>query len=120
MPAEIAGEVLRLLVFALHERARSTGALPTLTARQLVTALDRAAHRERGPYSPVQAPNPAAACDHPAEALSVRETADRMRCSPQHVRALLAAGRLSGRKTRGGWIVHTRLADSQAPQRNTS
>jgi hypothetical protein len=113
--ADDVGEVLKLLVFAVHERSRTSGAIPTSRALRLLDALNVGRQRHDAGGAPPDTP-PA------APGRSVREVADEMGCSPQWVRQLLAAGRLAGRKAGGGWIVYTGrpLADPQVRQQGSA
>lgn len=107
-----AREVQALLMFALIERARSTGAEPSRKAVQLLRLLNKLAQQPRDAkaLTPQVRITPAA-----VEPLTVREAAERMGCSTQWVRHELNAGRLAGRKSGGVWIVQdARLSDSQA------
>ncbi|WIX99328.1 helix-turn-helix domain-containing protein [Amycolatopsis mongoliensis] len=115
VPADVAGEVLKLLVFAVHERSRTSGATPTSRALRLLDALNVGRQRHDAGGAPPDEP-PA------APGRSVSEVAEEMGCSRQYVRRLLAAGRLPGRRTRGGWIVYTGLlvSDPQPPQRDSA
>lgn len=109
IPPGLTPDVLRRLVRDIVTEARSTGGQPSAAARQLLDALYAAAeHRQYAGAADEPAPIEAAS-------LTVREMADRMGCSVQHVRKLLADGKLDGRKSGGVWIVHTSrsVADSQ-------
>jgi hypothetical protein len=116
VPAELAADVLRRLVRDIVIEARTTGGQPSPGARQLLDALHRAAHgsaAQRGQHEDHEHP--------PAmPGISVGEAAQLMGCTPQWVRAQLAAGKLAGRRSSGVWIVHTgqKLATSQAPQQS--
>ncbi|MGW5743835.1 hypothetical protein [Amycolatopsis sp. NPDC003861] len=115
VPADLAGEVLKFMVFAFTEHTRTTGAMPTSRAVRFLRALDVGRQRHENGGTPPDSP-PA------APGRSVREVADEMGCTPQRVRQLLAAGRLPGRKTRGGWIVYSghQFAHPQGPQRTSA
>lgn len=108
IPPGLTPDVLRRLVRDIVTEARSTGGQPSAAARQLLDALYAAAEHQHA--RPADEPAPVEAAS-----LTVREMADRMGCSTQHVRKLLAGGKLDGRKSGGVWIVHTSrsVADSQ-------
>ncbi|HEX7658513.1 MAG TPA: helix-turn-helix domain-containing protein [Pseudonocardiaceae bacterium] len=107
VPAGLAAEVLARLSRDILTDARTTGRQPTTTARLLLDALHSGAQRHRfGPQIVAEPPEPATLDDHTSDMVSVAEMAHRMGCTPRHVRALLAAGRLAGRKSGGTWIVH--------------
>ena len=118
VPADIAGEVLKFMVFAVTERSRATGTMPTSRAFRFLEALNvgRQRHEAGGapPDTPPAAPDPVGR--------SVSEVAEERGCSESYVRRLLTAGRLPGRKTRGGWIVYTGLPvpDPEPPQRGSA
>lgn len=119
VPAEVVGDVLRALIADMTARARTAGALPSPVAEQLLHALYAGKQRHEDGGAPPDTPPGA-----PPAALgrSVREVADEMGCSPQYVRRLLAAGHLAGRRTPGGWIVHTGrpVSDPQLPQQGSA
>jgi excisionase family DNA binding protein len=121
IPARLADDVLRRLQRDMFNEARSLGVLASPAAQRLLYVLDDAArqHREqtekglqivatldeteKGSHL-VRTPG---GDQQAAGALTVREMADRMGCSTQYVRHLLATGKLAGRKSGRVWIVYT-------------
>ncbi|WP_103342607.1 helix-turn-helix domain-containing protein [Amycolatopsis sp. CA-126428] len=103
VPADIAGEVLKLMSIAVTERTRVTGAMPTSRAIRFLKALDLGRQRHADGGAPPDTPPSAPAA---AVGRSVSEVAEAMGCSNRYVRRLLTTGRLPGRKTHGGWIVY--------------
>ncbi|SEC95249.1 DNA binding domain-containing protein, excisionase family [Amycolatopsis tolypomycina] len=119
VPADLTGEVLKLMIFAANERSRTTGAVPTSRAIWFLDALNKGRQRHADGGAPPDTPPSAPAA---AVGRSVSEVAEAMGCSDRYVRRLLTAGRLPGRKTHGGWIVYTGQAvpDPEPPQRGSA
>ncbi|WP_155059737.1 excisionase family DNA-binding protein [Streptomyces blattellae] len=101
VPASVAGEVLRALVRDLTARVRADGGEVAPGVRRLLYALHTAAQRADA-FDSVTAPFDSTAATGTAPGQSgtvcVAEAAALMGCTPRHVRALIADGRLSAER----------------------
>ncbi|MEV5124300.1 helix-turn-helix domain-containing protein [Streptomyces decoyicus] len=97
VPATVAGDVLRALVRDLTARVRADGGEVAPGVRGLLYALHAAAQRAEmfdsvtAPFEPTAGSGSAPG---PSGTVCVAEAAALMGCTPRHVRALIAAGRL--------------------------
>lgn len=100
VPASVAGDVLRALVRDLTARVRADGGEVAPGVRRLLYALHTAAQRAEA-FDSVTAPFESAATGSTPRAsgtVCVAEAAALMGCTPRHVRALIADGRLSAER----------------------
>ncbi|MFD8610535.1 excisionase family DNA-binding protein [Streptomyces sp. NPDC059631] len=101
VPATVAGDVLRALVRDLTARVRADGGELTPGVRRLLYALHTAAQHADA-FDSVTAPFDSTAATGSTPRASgtvcVAEAAALMGCTPRHVRALIADGRLSAER----------------------
>lgn len=111
VPAEIAADLMRIVVLGLSARVKADGGHVSPQARTILFALHQAAQRhEEAVTAPPAGPQPAGS-------LSVAEAAEVMGCSTRWVRQLLKLGRLPGRRSGGVWLVDSPLPISEANSR---
>ncbi|MFE6742325.1 excisionase family DNA-binding protein [Streptomyces tubercidicus] len=97
VPPGVASDVLRALVRDLTARVRTDGGELSPKVRQVFYALHTAAQRAdtfdsvTAPFEPTTGSGSAPG---PSDTVCVAEAAALMGCTPRHVRALIAAGRL--------------------------
>lgn len=112
VPAELAGEVLRLITLGLTERVRRDGGTVSPQARALLRALHRA---DQGVEQAGSAIGTATAVPATVE-VSVGDVAADMGASREYVRRLCRAGVLPGRRVGRLWLItidRERLAHEQ-------
>ncbi|MYU51298.1 MULTISPECIES: excisionase family DNA-binding protein [Streptomyces] len=110
VPPAIAGEVLRALVRDLTARVRADGGEVAPEVRRVLYALHTAAqHAET--FDSVTVPFDSSATGSaagPSGTVCVAEAAALMGCTPRHVRALIAAGRLPAERVGARvWAIDT-------------
>jgi excisionase family DNA binding protein len=107
IPRDLAGPVGRLLAYAINRRNREDGVGPTPRMVALLRELDAVA---RSPYGST----PSAGASGDESWLSIAEAAAAMGCSPQYVRRLCRAGRVTARRVGREWLVSLPKPDQRA------
>lgn len=116
VPAEVAGELLRAVIRDLTVQARRDGMLVSDRARAVLHALHLAAVDHDRACSATGSTGAEPVIIRPqVTAMTIKEAAAELECSPRWVRSLVAAGRLRAR--RSGRVLLVDAADLDAYRR---